>query len=356
MGFLKAGMPQFGGPTHPPGPYFPNRIPLLQVSESHPPKLLDQVRRQFRARHYSPRTEKTYLHWIRRYIRFHRLKHPAEMGESEIGQFLSFLANQGRVSSSTQNQALCALLFLYRETLNKKIQWIDGLVWAKAARRLPVVLSRQEIEAVLRHLQGTPLLMATLLYGAGLRLLECCRLRVKDVDFDQSQIVVRGGKGDKDRITLLPVTIRSDLARHLEQVRNQHREDLMRGSGWVELPGGLDRKYPNAGREWAWQWVFPATRHYIEPSTGKKRRHHLHETVVQKAVKQAVRKASITKPATCHTFRHSFATHLLENGNNIRTVQELLGHRKVSTTMVYTHVLNRGWGAVQSPADRLFKT
>jgi integron integrase len=255
---------------------------------------------------------------------------------------------------STQNQALGALLFLYREVLELDVPWLDGLVRARRPERLPVVLSRKEVRALLEHLDGTPRLMAYLLYGAGLRLLECCRLRVQDVDFGTSQLVVRGGKGDKDRVTMLPAGVKADLAEHLEHGQQQHEHDLRAGAGWVELPTALARKYPSAGRQWVWQWVFPATRIYVDRETGQRRRHHLHESVVQRAVRVATREAGIAKRATPHTLRHSFATHLLEDGHDIRTVQELLGHRDVTTTMIYTHVLNRGPAAVRSPADRIF--
>lgn len=317
------------------------------------PRLLDRVRDAVRARHYSRRTEEAYTAWIRRFILFHGKRHPAEMGAAEITRFLTALAVDRRVAASTQNQALSALLFLYRDVLRQEIPWLEDVVRARRARRLPVVLTRDETRAVLDHLRGVPRLMALLLYGAGLRVLECARLRVKDVDLASNQIVVRAGKGDRDRVTMLPAAVKASLARHLELARCQHERDLARGAGWVELPGALMRKYPNAGREWGWQWVFPATRIYVDRMTGQRRRHHLHETVLQRAVADAVRRAGIGKPATCHTFRHSFATHLLEDGHDIRTVQELLGHRDVSTTMIYTHVLNRGPGAVRSPADRL---
>ena len=317
------------------------------------PKLLDRVRQAIRLRHYSRRTEKAYVGWIKRYIFFHSVRHPAQMGAAEITQFLSSLAVDAKVSASTQNQALSALLFLYREVLGQALPWLDDIVHAKASRRLPVVLTRDEVRRVLDHLTGTLRLMATLLYGAGLRLLDCARLRVKDVDCAANQILVRNSKGDKDRMTLLPLAAKSALARQLESVRAQHQADLQRGAGWVELPYALARKYPNAGRELAWQWVFPATRLYVDRETGQRRRHHLHESVLQRAVNAAVRRAGVTKPASCHTFRHCFATHLLEDGYDIRTVQELLGHKDLNTTMIYTHVLNRGPAAVRSPADRL---
>ena len=298
------------------------------------PRLLDRVRAAARLRHYSRRTEAAYVAWIRRYILFHGKRQPAELGAAEVTRFLSSLAVDGRVAASTQNQALGALLFLYRDVLELDLPWLDGVVRAKRPERLPVVLTREEVAAVLRPLTGVPRLMASLLYGSGLRLLECCRLRIQDIDFARNQIVVRGGKGDKDRVTMLPAVVKADLARHLEGVRAQHERDLHQGAGWVELPTALARKYPNAGREWVWQWVFPATRPYRDREMGQWRRHHLHETV--------------------HTRRHSFATHLLEDGRDIRTVQELLGHRDVATTQIYTHVLNRGPSAVKSPIDTMF--
>jgi integron integrase len=331
----RAGTP-YGGPPAPPA------------------RLVDAVRSAMRLRHLSPRTEQAYLHWMRRYFAFHRGRHPAELGADHVTAFLSSLATAGRVSASTQNQALAALLFLYRDVLGHDLPWLDDVVRAKAPVHLPVVLSRDEVRAVLAHLHGTPRLMAALLYGSGLRLLECCRLRVKDVEFARHQLTVRRGKGDKDRVTMLPAALERPLAEHLRQVKSQHARDLAAGAGWVELPGALSRKLPNAGREWPWQWVFPATRTYLEPATGQRRRHHLHETVVQQAVRRAVQAAGLAKRATCHTFRHSFATHLLEDGSDIRTVQELLGHRDVSTTMIYTHVLNRGPAGVRSPVDRLW--
>jgi integron integrase len=327
----------------------------LPASPSAPsrPRLLDRVREAIRARHYSRRTEESYVAWIRRLILFHHKRHPADMGRVEISRFLSSLAVDSKVSASTQNQALGALLFLYRDVLHRDVGELEGVVRAKSPRRLPVVLSREEVRSILDQIRGAPRLMATLMYGAGLRLLECARLRVKDVDFACNQIMVREGKGAKDRVTLLPGTVKPALARHLDAARRQHDKDLANGAGWVELPAALGGKYPSAGREWAWQWVFPATRIYTDRQSGERRRHHLHESVVQRAVRSAVLRLGIPKPATCHTFRHSFATHLLENGHDIRTVQELLGHRDVSTTMIYTHVLNRGWGAVRSPVDTL---
>jgi integron integrase len=291
--------------------------------------------------------------WTRRYIFFHGKRHPAEMGAAELTAFLSSLAVQGNVAASTQNQALSALLFLYREVLEQEVPWLDDVVRAKRPEHLPVVLTRAEVRSVIAGLTGPSRLMALLLYGAGLRLLECARLRVKDVDFGRNQITVRSGKGGKDRVTMLPGVVKTDLAAHLGRVKRQHDSDLLHGAGWVELPWALARKYPNAGREWPWQWVFPATRVYVERATGQRRRHHLHESVLQRTVREAIRRTGIPKRATCHTFRHSFATHLLEDGHDIRTVQELLGHRDVSTTMIYTHVLNRGPAGVRSPADHL---
>jgi integron integrase len=325
----------------------------LALPTAQKPRLLDQVREAIRTRHYSYRTEKAYVHWIKRFIFFHNKRHPQEMAEPEIARFLSSLASDGHVSASTQNQAFNALLFLYKEVLGKKIGLIDGVVRAKRPVRLPVVLTKDEVKRVIDHMNGVPRLMAILLYGAGLRLMECCRLRVKDVDFSQNEILVRAGKGNKDRHTPLPSTLRDPLIQHLRFVKLQHDEDLRIGFGRVSLPNALDRKYPNAGKEWGWQWAFPATSHYTDSATGEKRRHHLHESVLQRAFKEARFKAGVFKPAGPHTLRHSFATHLLENGYDIRTVQELLGHNDVSTTMIYTHVLNRGGKGVRSPADGL---
>ncbi|MGE5816638.1 MAG: integron integrase, partial [Deltaproteobacteria bacterium] len=302
---------------------------------------------------YSPKTEDSYVHWIKRFIFFHNKRHPAEMGEREIAQFLSSLASESHVSGSTQDQALNGLLFLYREVLRKNIGYVDGVVRAKKPRRLPVVLTKEEVKKVLGRLSGTTWLMSMLLYGAGLRLMECCRLRVKDIDFSQNQIIVRSGKGDKARHTMLPTAIKQPLLRHLDAVKRQHDRDLEKNLGRVALPNALERKYPNAGKEWGWQWVFPATSHFTDRVTGERRRYHLHESVLQRAFKEARLQAAICKPASCHTLRHSFATHLLEDGYDIRTVQELLGHRDVNTTMIYTHVLNRGGKGVRSPADQI---
>jgi integron integrase len=319
-----------------------------------PPRLLDRVREAIRTRQYSRRTEKAYVRWIKRYIFFHDKRHPAEMGASEATAFLTSLAVDQNVSASTQNQALSALLFLYREVVDVELPWLDDVVRARRPQHLPVVLTREEVRAVLQRLDGVARLMAVLLYAAGLRLLECCHLRVQDLDFATNQIGIRDGKGHKDRVTMLPASAKAALAAHLAHAREQHQTDLARGAGWVELPNALMRKYPNAGRDWGWQWVFPATRFYTDRVTGQRRRHHLHESVLQRAVKDAVRRAGIAKPATCHTFRHSFASHLLEDSHDIRTVQELLGHADVSTTMIYTHVLNRGPAGVRSPADAMF--
>jgi len=321
--------------------------------QARPPRPFDRVREAARVRHYSRRTERAYLVWIRRFIFFHEKRHPAEMSAPEITKFLSSLAVEGNVAASTQNQALSALLFLYRDVLEQDLPWLDDVVRAKRPARLPVVLTRDEVRILLSHIHGVPRLMTVLLYGSGLRLLECARLRMKDADFTRNQLVVRGGKGDKDRVTMLPAAVKAELTRHLEVMKQRHEEDTRRAAGWVELPLALARKYPNAGREWPWQWVFSATRMCVERATSQRRRHHLHESVLQRAVREALQRAAIPKRVTCHTFRHSFATHLLEDGHDIRTVQELLGHRDVSTTMIYTHVLNRGPAGVQSPVDRM---
>lgn len=313
--------------------------------------LLQAVRDKARLRRLSPRTVRAYVGWIRRFIRFHGRRHPRELGEVEVAAFLNHLVLERGVAPSTQTQALSALLFLYGHVLERPLGRLEALRWAKARGRVPVVLTRAEVGRVIAELRGTPRLVALMLYGSGLRLLECLQLRVKDVDVARREIRVRDTKGGRPRVTVLPEVVRGELERHLAAVRRQHRGDLARGAGCVALPGALARKYPNAAREWAWQWVFPATREHVARSTGERRRHHLHESVVQRAVKAAVGRSGIAKRATCHTLRHSFATHLLESGYDIRTVQELLGHKDVRTTMVYTHVLNRGGLGVRSPAD-----
>ena len=324
-----------------------------QNEPKRPTRLLDAVREAVRTRHYSRRTESAYVGWIR-FVLFHGKRHPAEMGAEEVTRFLSHLAVGLQVAASTQNQALSALLFLYREVLNVELPWLDGVIHAKRPQRLPIVLSRREVRQLIDELGGLPRQMSLLLYGSGLRVMECCRLRVKDVDFDANQIVVRSGKGAKDRLTVIPADVREDLAAQVAATQEQHRKDLAAGAGWVELPYALNRKYPNAGREWQWQWCFPATRTYRHRATGQRRRHHLHESVLQRAIAAASRRAGMAKHATPHVLRHSFATHLLEDGYDIRTVQELLGHVDLQTTMIYTHVLNRGPGAVRSPADGLW--
>ena len=324
-------------------------IPL----EKREPKLLDRVREALRVRHMSLRTEKAYLHWIRRYILFHGKRHPQEMGEREINGFLTHLAVDGQVSASTQTQALCALLFLYRIVLEREVGELEGLVRAKRRRKLPVVLTTEEVKQILSRLEGGDRTFLSLLYGTGMRLMEALRLRVKDVDFAYDQITIRDGKGAKDRVTMLPASLKTDLREHLKKVKLQHEADLREGRGRVYLPDALSRKYPSAAAEWGWQYVFPAPSLSRDPRSGERRRHHLHERGIQRAFHEAVRETGIVKPATCHTLRHSFATHLLQAGYDIRTVQELLGHRSVQTTMIYTHVLNRGGRGVQSPVDRL---
>ncbi len=306
-----------------------------------------------RLRHLSRRTEKAYRGWVRRFLAAQRWRHPADLGRAEVIAFLSDLATRGRVSASTQNQALAALLFFFGLVLEQRLPWLDEIVRAKRSRRVPVVLTRLEVQELLGRMEGTPRLVATLLYGAGLRLLEGLQLRIKDVDIESRVLTIRSGKGNRDRPAILPDSLRADLATAIEASLAQHRRDIERGAGWVELPDALARKYPNAGRSALWQWVFPATSAYRHPETGQVRRHHLHETVIQRAVREAVLRAGIRKRASCHTLRHSFATHLLEDGHDIRTIQELLGHKDVSTTMIYTHVLNRGPFGVRSPADRL---
>lgn len=325
----------------------------LTVMASQPVKLLDQVRAVIRSKHYSRRTEESYVDWIVRYVRFHNLQHPRDLDERAVSTFLTYLATEQHVAASTQNQARSALLFLYREVLRIPLQNPRDVVAAKAPKRLPTVLTRDEVRAVLAHLSGTHQLIGQLLYGSGLRLLESLRLRVQDLDFGQRQLLVRDGKGHKDRITMLPEQVVDRLTEHLARVRQLHCQDLQRGYGSVYLPDALERKYPHAQKAWSWQYVFPAEQLSADPRSGVIRRHHLGERSVQAAVAAAVRASGITKRASCHTFRHSFATHLLEAGYDIRTVQELLGHEDVQTTMIYTHVLNRGGRAVRSPFDDL---
>ena len=323
-------------------------VPSARVSE---PSTIDRARHALRVRHYSYRTEQAYLGWIRRYLGFHHERDPAKMGEDEINAFLTHLAIRGRVTPSTQNQALSALLFLYQRVLRKPLPRVEDVVRARRRQRLPVVLSRDEVRRVLGFMEGTPKLVAELLYGSGLRLLECLRLRVKDVDLALGQILVRDAKGGRDRITVLPRSLVPDLERQLRFVARSHDLDMASGNGSVEMPAALARKYPNACFELTWKYVFPASRRGQDPRTGVERRHHLHESVIQREMRQAVRKAGIRKHATPHTLRHSFATHLLESGYDIRTIQDLLGHKDVKTTMTYTHVLNRGGRGVVSPLD-----
>jgi integron integrase len=316
------------------------------------PRLLPQLRAALALKHLSPRTVEAYVGWVRRYIRFHGTRHPAELGGSEVAGFLSWLAQERRVSASTQTQAASALVFLYRELLDVPLGRFEELIRARQPKRAPVVLTRIEVTAVMAQLEGTPRLVCELLYGSGLRLLEAVQLRVKDVDLGMGELTVRRGKGDRDRVTMLPQVTRAALLAQLARAGTLHQRDLARGAGRVRLPGAMARKCPSAERSLAWQWVFPASRLSVLDASGGRGRHHLHQSVVQRAMQQAVAAAGLTKRATCHTLRHSFATHLLEDGYDIRTVQELLGHRDVSTTMVYTHVLNRGRLGVRSPADR----
>ncbi|MFN3750911.1 MAG: integron integrase [Thiobacillus sp.] len=321
------------------------------TSSTQPLRLLDQVRGKIRLKHYSIRTEEAYVDWIKRFVLHFDKRHPAEMGAREVEAFLTHLAVQGRVAASTQNQAKSALLFLYREVLEHELPWLDEVERAKAPKRLPVVLTREEAQAVLSRLKGTHWLVASLLYGSGLRIMEALRLRVKDLEFTRGEILVREGKGFKDRVTMLPARLVEPIRAHLKQVRALHEQDVAEGYGEVYLPYALDRKYPGAGREWGWQYVFPSKNRSVDPRSGVVRRHHVQDQAIQRAIRQAVRDAGISKPATPHTLRHSFATHLLTSGYDIRTVQELLGHKDVSTTMIYTHVLNKGGRGVTSPLD-----
>jgi len=337
-------------------PIFSNplsRYPRITPAPAQKPKLLDRLSEALRSRHYSRRTEQSYCHWVKRFIFFHNIRNPAEMAEPEINAFLTHLAVKEKVSASTQNQALSALLFLYRHVLDREIGDLGEVIRARKPRHIPVVMTREEVKAVLSHLQGDKWLMASFMYGCALRLMECLRLRIQDVDFARNEITIREGKGAKDRITMLPQSLEAPLREHLQKVKTVHERDLAEGWGRVEMPYALDRKYPNAPTDWRWQWVFPQENRWKNTKTGLEGRHHVHETILQRAVKEAVRKAGIVKHAGCHTFRHSFATHLLEAGYDIRTIQELLGHKDVSTTMIYTHVLNKGGHSVRSPIDGL---
>jgi len=317
-----------------------------------PPRLLEQVRARIRRLGLARRTEEAYLGWVRRFILANGKRHPRDMGEREVERFLTGLATQGQVAASTQNQALSALLFLYREVLGQELAWMDEIRRAKRSQRLPVVLTRREVDALLGEMSGVTWLLASLLYGTGMRLMECLRLRLKDIDFERREITVRQGKGGKDRRTMLPAALIEPLQAQLREVQRLHARDLAAGFGEAWMPDALARKYVGAGREWGWQYVFAARARSRDPRSGATRRHHLDESVLQRAVKSAVRAARIAKPATCHTLRHSFATHLLEAGHDIRTVQELFWHKDVATTQIYTHVLGRGAGGVLSPLDR----
>jgi len=329
--------------------------PAAAVSATPPspkdPKLLDQLSARIRRFNYSIRTENSYLHWVKRFILYHGKRHPNELGKAEIEAFLTHLAVERNVSGSTQNVALAAILFLYKEVLNQELGWLDNIQRSKKATRLPVVLSKDEVNLIIQQLEGTSWLMASLLYGTGMRLMECIRLRVKDIDFHYDQITIRDGKGAKDRITMLPKKLKAPLMEQLKRTQHLHQLDCVNGYGEVYLPNALAVKYPSAAKSWAWQYVFPAQRISVDPRSGVKRRHHADEKVFQRNVKRAVDHSGVSKLATPHTFRHSFATHLLEAGYDIRTVQELLGHNDVSTTMIYTHVLNKGGLAVRSPLD-----
>ena len=317
------------------------------------PRLLDRVRNALRVRHYSLRTEEAYINWIKRYIYFHNKKHPESLGEKEIAGFLSYLATEKHVSASTQNQALSALLFLYKQVLEVELDWLNDVVRAKRPKRLPVVLSRPQLLQLFSLMDGRNKLMAELMYGSGMRLMECLRLRVKDIDFEYQHILVRSGKGNKDRVTVLPSNLIGRLSDQLDYAHNLHNTDLDEGFGRVHLPYALNRKYPNADREWGWQYVFPSGNRSRDPLDGQIKRHHLDEKNVQRAIRNAANKAGFTKPASSHTMRHCFATHLLEDGYDIRTVQQLLGHKDVKTTMIYTHVMRKGAQGVRSPLEKL---
>lgn len=323
------------------------------ILAAQPPRLLDQLRARLRVLHYSIRTEQVYVDWARRFILFHGKRHPRDMGVIEIGAFLTDLAVERNVSASTQNQAKSALLFLYKEILGVDLPWVDDVISAKVAKRLPVVLTEREVRELLMQLSGTNALVASLLYGTGMRILEGLRLRVKDIEFERREILIREGKGNKDRVTVLPENLIEPLRLQMAKVRNLHTEDLDAGYGEVWLPDALEQKYPRAGRAWAWQYVFPSPNRSVDPRSGVVRRHHLTEQSIQRAMALAARRAAINKPCSPHVLRHSFATHMLQAGYDIRTVQELLGHADVSTTQIYTHVMNRGGRGVLSPFDKL---
>jgi len=323
------------------------------TSTTHTPRLLDSIREVMRVHHYSLSTERTYIQWVKRYIYFHNKRHPKEMKADEITEFLTHLAVNRKVSPSTQNQALNALLFLYKRVLKIELPLLDNVVRAKRTKRLPVVFTRPEIKALLAQFDGTRWLIFSMMYGCGFRILECLRLRVKDIDFHYKQIFVRDAKGGKDRVTLLPDSLIEPLRNHLARVKELHELDLRDGYGCVYLPHALERKYPKACREWGWQFVFPSNNISTDPRTGIRRRHHLYEKTLQRNIKQAIQNAGIIKPASSHTLRHSFATHLLEDGYDIRTVQELLGHKDVKTTQIYTHVMGKGCNGVKSPLERI---
>ncbi len=314
------------------------------------PKLLDRVKGVLRVNHYSPRTEESYIGWIKRFILFNNKTHPEKLGAEEIKDYLNYLVLNRHVSAATQNQALQGILFLYKNILNKDIGWIENIKNAARIRHLPVVFSKREVIKIFENLKGVPKILVSLLYGGGLRLSEALKLRIKDIDFDYKQVIVRDGKGEKDRVTVLPQSVIPELKTHLNEVFIVHKNDLKKGKGETILPYALKRKYPNAGKEFGWQYAFPSDMFVKDKETGILFRHHIHESTIQRAVKEAIRKAGVNKPGSPHTFRHSFATHLLENGYDIRTIQELLGHKSIKTTMIYTHVLNRGLG-VKSPLD-----
>lgn len=319
----------------------------------HSPRLLECIREVMRVNHYSISTERTYILWIKQYIYFHNKRHPKEMGADEITAFLTHLAVKRNVSPSTQNQALSAILFLYKRVLDINLPWMDDIVRAKRPRRLPVVFTRQEVKALLSQFEGTRWLIFSLIYGCGFRILECLRLRIKDIDFHYKQIIIRDAKGSKDRVTLLPGSLLEPLRNHLARVKLLHEQDLMNGFGCVYLPHALERKYPNACKEWGWQYIFPSINISTDPRSNIRRRHHVYEKTLQRKMKQAIQNAGIIKPGSTHTLRHSFATHLLEDGYDIRTVQELLGHKDVKTTQIYTHVMGKGCNGVKSPLERI---